>query len=152
MELPKFKAFQQIKIGSNTLNDVVYLFNISGYYPIIIGKGDLMPKIWLYAIVHGEIRCIVDNNKSNLLPIRFEYDENDHRLRYIFVNQISNQSICILSLESDQNVCVIKEMDLRPFGVKVYLEGEALHVGPMEFRQNDFSGNTFVTVEDTVKP
>lgn len=147
MELPDFKAFQQIKIGSNTLNDIVNLFNISGYYPIIIGRGDVMPRVWLYAIVHGEVRCLVDNNKSNLLPIKFEYDENDHKLRYTFFNQISNQSICILSMESNQNVCTITDLDLRPFGVKIYLEGDALHVGPMEFRQNVFSGNTFVTVD-----
>ncbi len=147
MELPEFKAFQQIKIGSNTLKDIVYLFNISGYYPIIIGKGDVMPKVWLYAIVHGEIRCIVNNNKSNLLQIRFEYDESDHKLTYTFIDQVSNQNICILSLESDQDECVITNMDLRPFGVKVYLEDDTLHVGPMAFRQSDFSVNTFVTVE-----
>lgn len=151
MELPEFKAFQQIKIGSNTLNDIIYLFNISGYYPIIIGRGDVMPKVWLYAIVHGEIHNIVIDNKSNILPVKSEFDENNHLLKYTFVNQVSNQSICILSLESEKNVCVIKEMDLRPFGVKVYLEGDTLHVGPMEFRQSDFSGNTFVTVEDTIK-
>lgn len=147
MELPEFKAFQQIKIGSNTLNDIIYLFNISGYYPIIIGKGDVMPKVWLYAIVHDEIRSIVNNNKSNLLPIRFEYDESNHKLKYIFVNQVTNESICILGLESNQNVCIITELDLRPFGVIAYLEGDTLHVGPMEFRQNNFSGNTFVSVE-----
>ncbi len=146
MELPDFKAFQQIKIGSNTLNDIVCLFNISGYYPIIIGKGELMPKVWLYAIVHGEIRSVVSNNKSDLLPIRFEYDESCHNLKYTFVNQVSNQSICILSLESRQDVCIITELDLRPFGVKVYLEGETLHVGSIEFEHNDFSGNTFITV------
>ena len=147
MQLPEYKAFHQIKIGSNTLTDTTHLFNISGYYPIILGKGDLMPKVWLYALVRGEIRSVVNNNNSNLLPIKFEYDESSHQLSYTFVNQVSNESICILRLESEQDVCTVINLDLRPFGVIIYLDGDTLNVGPMKLRDNHFTGNTFVSVE-----
>lgn len=148
MKLPEFKAYQQIKIGSVTLTNTVHLFNISGYYPIIIGKGDLMPKVWLYAIVRGEIHNIVNNNNSNLLPLKFEYNEKNHMLTYTFVNQVLNQDICILSIESDQNGCTITKLDLRPFGVKIYLDGNTLNVGPAKFENSMFNNsNTFVTVE-----
>ena len=147
MELPEYKAFHQIKIGSNTLTDTVHLFNISGYYPLIIGKGDLMPKVWLYALVRGEIRSVVNNNNSNLLPIKFEYDESSHQLIYTFFNQVSNESICILCLESNQDICVITKLDLRPFGLKIYLDGDTLNVGSVSLKNSVFSGNTFVSVE-----
>ena len=147
MDLPEFRAFHQIKIGSNTLTDTVHLFDISGYYPIIIGKGESMPKVWLYAIVRGEIRSIVNNNNPNLLPLKFEYDDSCHKLTYTFFNQVSNESICILSMESNHDVCVVTKLDLRPFGVKIYLDGDTLNVGTVELKDNDFSGNTFVSVE-----
>lgn len=147
MELPEYKAFKQIKIGSNILNDTINIFNISGYYPIIIGKGDLMPKVWLYALVNGRVRNIINNSNSSLLQLKMEYDEESHKLTYTFVDQVSNKSICILSLESNNDLCFITKMDLRPLGLKIFLDDDTLFVGTIQFKNSNFSGGTFVYVE-----
>ena len=147
MKLPEYKAYPVLKIGSNTLKDTELLFSISGYSPIIIGKGDMMPRVWIYALIRGEVHTVVNNNKSEILPIKIEYDEDSQNLVFTFVNQMTNQNICMLSLESTQDTCIISKLDLRPLGLKIYIKDDNLIVGSMTFSQNYFSGNTFMVVE-----
>lgn len=147
MQLPEFKAFQIIRLGNNTLSNTKHLFNISGYYPLIIGKGDLIPKVWMYALIDGQIINVVNNSFSQIFPIKFDYNESTHRLVYKFIDQATNKEICLLNVVAQGNECKIEELNLYPLGLKIRLDGETLVLGNVNMENNNFTGNTFVSVE-----
>lgn len=147
MQLPEFKAFQIIRLGNNTLSNTKHLFNISGYYPLIIGKGDIMPKVWMYALIDGKVINVVSNSFSQIFPIKFDYNESTHRLVYKFIDQATNKEICLLNVVAQENECKIEELNLYPLGLKIRLDGETLVLGNVNMENNNFTGNTFVSVE-----
>lgn len=147
MKLPEFKAYQILRLGNNTLSNTKHLFNILGYYPLIIGKGDIMPKVWMYALIDGKVINVVSNSFSQIFPIKFDYNESTHRLIYKFINQATNEEIRLLNIVAQGNECKIEELNLNPLGLKIRLDGETLLVGNVNIDHSNFTGNTFVSAE-----
>lgn len=146
--IPTFKPYKELKVGSNIMKNVKFLINISGYIPLVIGKGESGPKIWLYGLKDNKILKLIENNNSLFTQIqqgnRFGNGVLEWKLRNIQTDEMLN----LLKVEYTESFLNITKMDLRCIGIKVYIENNVLVVGNMRIENNTVEGvNSLINIE-----
>lgn len=140
----EYTPYEKIIIGSNEIS-CKYLININGFYPIIIGKGDV-PRIWLYVMSKGQIITLVDDSKGVYNRIKVVKDEAKKEISVIFEEMPNSISVILKATYEDEGVLYIKEMDLNPIGLSVISDEKELRVG-----NNSFSGNVVRGAESFIR-
>ena len=140
--LPDFDPYAKLKFCSNTVG-VKYLLCIKGFYPIIIGKGDI-PEVWLYAIVHDKVVALVDRNKPQINQVEYSLDRKN--IHFTIFDYNSRKKISILTIDYSDSKCPnIVSIDLRPLGILCYGSNSTLHIGDNELINNTVTGvKTFI--------
>ncbi len=143
--IPDFIPYPQIKLCSNNLG-VKYLFDINGYYPIIIGQGNI-PKVWLFVEINNEIVSLLKDNVPQIAQIKIHKEKKYLKIKvYDFATQ---EWLPILNINfSNPNLPNIDCLDLRPFGILCYGNKELLHIGNNKLKDNSISGaEVFIKAE-----
>jgi len=135
---------RHITVCSNEISDYSYLISDSGFYPILIGDGEI-PRIWMFTKNRNlEVITLIEDNISYFGQIRVEIDS-------------SRKSIEIKDLQSKKhllkldynNVVKVNILNLRPLGYNVYGDEKELNVGNARLSGNKFSNvNTIIGFGD----
>ena len=144
MKVAEFEAYDKIIIGSNEIS-CKYLININGFYPIIIGKGNV-PRIWLYVMSKEEIVALVDDSKGVYNRINVINDEAKKEISVIFEEAPNSIFVILKASYEDEGVLYIKEMDLNPIGLAVVSNEKEMRVG-----NNRLSGNVVRGAESFIR-
>ncbi len=140
-DLPQnYKPYQFMHICSNQLINCRFLITIGNNIPLLIGTST-KPLIWLSAIIDIKkkhyIDLIVASEVIHPTVSIFENEKN------IFI-KVKDQ--LIMSLYSkDEELIVISQIDLRPIGLNVYGDENALHIV-----NNELSSNSFQNLETMI--
>lgn len=134
--LPKsFRAYETLTICSNTLTGGGHIASVGEVLPLIVGKGE-KPQIWLQAIVNPEKKefvTIVENSVSKHPAVKVS--ETDGTI------QVLIQGTTVLSAkQASENSAVVDEMDLRPIGLNLHGNQDAMYVGNSTFSHNSMQG------------
>lgn len=138
-----FVPYSRIIIGSNEIS-CRYLININGFYPIIIGKGNI-PHIWLKTQVKGNEVTLVDDNKESFKGIRVILDESNKQISIIISDKPTSDYVILLASYANEDTFVIKKMDLTPIGLSVVSNENELFVG-----KNRLTGNMVMWAESFI--
>lgn len=120
--------------------DCKFVISLGDKLPILIGT-DHKPLIWLSAIVdakkkHYQDLVIASEATHPLITI----EETGKFLNVLAKNQL------ILSISSDApDSATVHKLDLRPIGINIFGDENALTIGT-----NQFSSNTFQNVETMI--
>lgn len=139
--LPNFEPYKILKIGNNVLG-VKYILNISGYIPLIIGKGKV-PKIWIYFKYNEMFIPVVEENISKTNQVVQHHDKDLKEISFNMLNNKENKWITLINVSYFNDVPNIKKLDLRPLGVNVYLVNNCLCIGSMQLENNRIEGPDF---------
>lgn len=140
----EYTPYEKIILGSNEIS-CDNLININGYYPIIIGKGDV-PRIWLYVMSKGKIITLVDDSKGVYNKINVVNDKAKKEISVIFEEMPNSISVILKASYVNDGVLYIKDMDLNPMGVSIVSDEKELRVG-----NNRFSGNVVRGAESFIR-
>jgi hypothetical protein len=143
----KFMPYDTILIGSNEVS-CRYLININGFYPIIIGKGEI-PHIWIYAMIRDNEIVLVNDSKKSYDRIEVDIDKTKKEIT-IKLKDIPQPDIVILSASFDnERVFNIKKLDLTPIGLSVISDEEKLMIGTNCIKGNIVQGvDSFIGLSD----
>lgn len=143
----EFVPYKTILIGSNEIS-CKYLININGYYPIIIGK-DVIPRIWLYAMVNGNEVVLVNDSKESFNRMKVRIDEFKKEISVVLKeNQHSDIVVLSASFEKE-DVFNIKKLDLTPIGLSVISDENKMKIGSNIISRNVVKGvNSFIALSD----
>lgn len=127
-KMPKFEPFDKIIVGSNEVT-CKYLVRISGYAPLIIGKGKDEPIIWMYAINKNEVYPIIVGNVSLTDSIVLDVNRNFHSVKVAFKDTQGNVGKTFLKAEYSDSEFRIMNMDLRFLGIDIRADEDVLIAG-----------------------
>lgn len=136
--LPKFEPYDKVIVGSNTFG-VRFLVDMSGYIPLIIGKGQI-PRVWMYCKINGVALPVVIDNESATPQVEKRFDGMNKKLSFHIYNYELHQWITLIELSYKEEYPQITTLDLRPIGVNVYIEGDTLCAGGMHIDNSEFRG------------
>jgi hypothetical protein len=128
----QFKPYKELELASNKLIDGVALFSVNEFIPVLVGKGE-SPEIWLYipADPKGESwQPLVKRNRS--LHPKVEVKGTGKKVTVTTPDGVVLVVECI-----SEDLALISRLDLRPFGINVFLENNSLNV-----MGNSMIGNT----------
>jgi hypothetical protein len=136
--LPKgFVQIQNLEVCSNNLINSFSLIGINDFPPFLIGKG-YAPLIWLYIKDQkGNWQLLVEANKTFHPDIRVLKE-------YKSTKVMINQQIIVDSLMTDDNSCVVSELDLRPIGLNIFGDNNGLTIGGNRFTDNTVYGSKYL--------
>lgn len=138
-----FAPYDIILLGGNEIS-CRYLFNIDGFYPIIIGKGDI-PHIWLSAMVKGERIDLIEDNKVSYNRLKVKNDSINKEITIILKDGPNPDIIILLASYKNEGIFDIKKLDLNPIGLTVSSNEKELMVG-----NNHLSGNVVKGVDSFI--
>jgi hypothetical protein len=139
--LPVFTPYEKIKICSNIFG-TKFLIDISGFYPIIIGK-DEIPLIWLYSKINDVVVTLVDRNIPCTPQIKVEIDT--YRMDIRVFDMVKKIWIDMLKIDfSDKNQPCIDLIDLRPIGFNLFGDKDVLSISNHKFKEMKVIGGQSV--------
>lgn len=127
-DLPNFVPYKRLIIGNNEIS-VKYILNISGFIPIIIGRGEI-PLIWMYVKVNDTIIPIIEKNIPRTAQIKSYLSDDEIRFSVFNFKTSEWDKLIHINLEN-KDVPYIDLLDLRPIGIIMFLDGNKLHLGKM---------------------
>ena len=119
----QFNPYKELELAKNKLIDGIALFSVNDFIPLLIGKGD-NPEIWIYipSDSKGESwQPLVKKNRSLHAQVQVENKGNS-------VVVTTPDGIVLEVKECGDDQAVITKLNLRPFGINVFLEGKGLNV------------------------
>lgn len=131
---PQYVPFQKIRLGSNLLENVVAVFSINGFIPLLVGDGE-KPKVWLSIPTNREGTewyPLIKENFSSHSEVSVEAFK-----RRVVVKTPQGTVIHVMK-NTDNNLLLFLKLDLRPFGLNVYADEGALHVMGNKLAKNEF--------------
>ena len=127
-----YVPYERLIICTNTLEGGGFLFEMSGQYPLLIGKGD-PPLVWITIPSQRGRRAVVTASKSA--------EKSVSVVSILGGTQVVSGGKVILSArQNSQNEAVVDQIDLRPFGINVHGDKSGLKVGGMSLTGNRFTG------------
>ena len=136
-QVPQFIPYEKINICGNIVG-TKYLLELSGYYPIIIGRGDV-PLIWLYVEMNGIIIPLVEQNTPKTPQIRVVLNDTDIKIKVFNLNE----KLWIPMLEMNfvnSEQPIISRIDLRPIGINFHGEENALWISDKKIINMNIEG------------
>lgn len=100
---------------------------------LLIGKGNT-PSVWLSAPNQSDPKMrtyVVEANKSRSPDIEVHVQRNETVVSFHGTVMVRAQQIA-------PDSAVIKDLDLRPVGLNVYKEGDAIRIGSTLIQHNEF--------------
>jgi len=141
MTVPKklpaiYKPYENLKVCSNTLIGGGVIFDISGEFPLLIGRG-APPLVWLTASASSDQKkpaTIVDASTAKTdAAVVHKLSDTDVVVFFGHVLVLSVKKISNDKAEVDK-------LDLRPFGYKIFGDSSGLSIGDSHFSRNTTSG------------
>jgi|SRR5690606_30389465 len=129
-----FSAVKRLKIGSNTFQDFNALIEIGDQNPLVISGGEV-PVVTLLISMNGNWVPIVEGNKSNSPAVGVNIDRHNRSIKIVLMG---NPLLIARCLSEDD--IEFTQLDIRPLGLNIFLEGDTFIVGNMKFSRNTFSG------------
>lgn len=139
--LPKeYVPTEKIDFCGNMISSYKYLISDGGFYPILIGKGEIL-RVWLFAKnPNNEIITLVDDSVSNINQIKVDIFNTEKRIE---IRDIERKKV-ILKLKYGK-VPAIESLDMTPMGYNIQGDKEKLVVG-----STNISGNSFTNVQTII--
>lgn len=138
--LPKsYKSLESLIICSNNMIGGGFPFSLGDGLPVIIGMGE-EPIVWLQAIKNHETKklfLLVDANISTVKEISVTKPKEG------VIEIFYNGEYRILRVEKLSDTSAeISYLDLKPLGLNISGDQNALTVGGSSFSNNTFSGSS----------
>ncbi|MCG3734480.1 hypothetical protein [Vibrio cincinnatiensis] len=130
----QFKPFKELEIAKNKLIDGIALITVNEFIPFLIGSNE-QPEVWINipSDPKGEQwQPLVRKNRSLHNAVIVSATDS-----MVTVN--TPDGIVLEVARKSKNAAEITKLDLRPFGINVFLKGEALSV-----MNNSLSGNSII--------
>lgn len=129
-------------IGNNFFEDVDVILDMAGFIPLRL-KFDDVPHVWL-SVHRGKLEFpIVEDNVSRHDQVSVSLNNSNRELT------VSLHGGVIIHIYYDNEMPRVDRLDLRLIGIRMYLDGEQLHVGEQTYSNCRVSGfETFVEVKD----
>lgn len=137
-KLPDFIPYKILKLCSNILC-VRFIIEISGFYPIIIGRGEI-PLVWLFVKMDNVILPLVEKNLPRTPQIKIFISESTLRLSVYDINKKDWVELVQIVFE-DPNEPDINYIDLRPIGISLFGNENELNIGGLKLANNRFEGS-----------
>lgn len=133
-DLPsQFEPIKEIKLGSNTLENVTAILTVKGFIPLLIGEGE-PPRVWLYIPANKEgtewYPLVKDNFSSN--------PSVEVKVAKKMISIRTPEGTILAGLRGKDNKFIITKLDLRPFGLNVFADEKGLTVMGSVLSQNVF--------------
>jgi hypothetical protein len=142
--LPKdYTPYKRLDFCSNALIDTRFIFDDNKFYPLLIGVGEHIPRIWMFMRTReNKVITIVDDNRPMFPRTNISVSQKDRILSIAFVNNDGKTSMLEVSYKS--KVPKVTLVDLRPLGYKILGNSEALHIGAIKYSGNIIQSATFI--------
>jgi hypothetical protein len=140
-DLPNnFKPYKKLTICSNLLIDCKFVISLGDKIPILIGTNH-KPLIWLSAMVdvkkkHYQDLVIASEATHPLITVE-EIGK--------FLNIFAKKQLVVSISSEIPDSAIVHKLDLRPIGINIFGDENALIVG-----KNQLSSNTFQNVETMI--
>jgi hypothetical protein len=131
---PQYIPFQKVRLGSNLLENVIAVFSINGFIPLLVGDGE-NPKVWLSIPTNKEGTDwypLIKENFSSNSEVTVEV------LKRRVVVKTPQGTVIHVMTNTESSVLIFLKLDLRPFGLNVYADEGALHVMGNKLAKNEF--------------
>ena len=130
----QFKPYKEIEIARNKLTDGIALISVNDFIPFLIG-GNEKPEIWINIPSDAkglEWQPLVRKNRSLHNAVTVKESKS--------LVTVNTPDGVVLEVKANSNSkAEITKLDLRPFGINVFLERGALCV-----MGNNMSGNSII--------
>jgi hypothetical protein len=131
----EYRPTGQIIFCSNTISNYKFLINVNGFYPLLIGDGEI-PRIWLFSRTpNNDIMTLIDDSVSNVNVIKIDIRNSDRKIEI----KETIQNTIILKL-SYNNIPTITYLNLNPIGYLITGDETKLTIGTNSISGNRFSG------------
>jgi hypothetical protein len=130
---PQYLPFRKVRLGSNTLENVVAVVSINGFIPLLVGDGE-SPKVWLSIPTNKEGTewyPLIKENFSSHPEVSVEVARKRVTVR-------TPQGTVLNVIKNAENSLAFLKLDLRPFGLNFYADEGALHVMGNRLAKNEF--------------
>lgn len=137
--------YTEIKVGSNSFKNTKFLFKIDGVIPLLFEKGKY-PLVWLNATnLKEKTEIQVIKNSESLIPAVNIYKTS----KDILINYNSKTILETSNNLNKKNILNIIKLDLRPFGLNLFLDNDNLCIGGITFTNNTFeTGGIVINVNN----
>lgn len=126
---------ETITFCGNNISNYRFLINDKGFYPILIGQGEI-PSIWIFSKTKKKgVIALVDDTVSNFDRIKVDIHKRE---KNITITDIVLKQI-ILNLNYN-NQYILNQLNLNPLGYKIHGNDSGLIVGNTKVSGNTFSG------------
>ncbi len=134
-----YKPLKTLEVCSNKINGGGSIIGFNNFAPILIGKG-VVPTIWLYAKDNSaDWVPVVEENESKHVKVQIE---KSIPLRELTAKV--DDTLIIRAQMTDEDVCAVTILDLRPIGLNIYGDTTSLKIGDSTFNGNVFEVSTFM--------
>lgn len=138
-----YTPYKSLNFCSNILIDVRNIFEDDGFYPLLIGKGENNPLVWLFLRTKEKaVITIVEENRPLFNQFNIDLFEKDRILLITVSNNIGKTSVIEINYNSD--VPRITHFDLRPLGYSIYGDFQGLNIGTSKYSGNTIQALTFM--------
>lgn len=130
---PQYVPLRRIRLGSNTLEDVVAVLSVNGFVPLLVGNGEPL-RVWLSIPTNREGTewyPLIKDNFSSHPDVVVEAAKKRVTVR-------TPQGTVLNVMKNADDAAVFAKLDLRPFGLNVYADEGALHVMGNTLSKNEF--------------
>jgi tetratricopeptide (TPR) repeat protein len=132
----QFIPFKEIVIFSNRFIKGKALFSIGGYIPLLVGYGKKSPRVW--------ITIPSDSSGTLWQPLIRDNISLNKQIRVLVKGSMTSvatpEGKVLLIEKIDNDTAKVGYIDLRPFGLAIYGEGEQLFIQKNKLSSNVFSG------------
>ena len=141
-ELPKeYRPYEELTVCSNHFRNAQMLLEVGGHAPVLIGAGP-KPRLWISVPTSKDGKHWVSLVRdSKALHPKVEIKEQPDGTVVVVA---AGHKVLQVHPKGD-TVAEVSELDLRPLGLDVHGNAQALWVG-----SNQFSNNTFENVRAVI--
>ncbi len=146
-----YKPYETIVFCNNTFNNITYLIDDNGVFPLLIGKGEF-PRIWLYTRNNNNPIALVRDNISISAQVKVNIYQEERRMT-IELFDMKDKYLNILEIVLKEGIPNLKRLDMRPIGYNIYGDSESLNIGNSKFANNVFQGmRTLIHIDNKNTP
>lgn len=131
---------KELVFCGNIISNYRYLISDNGFYPLLIGEGEI-PRIWIFAkMPNNEFLTVVEDTVSNINQIKIDIHNFEKKIE--IKDTVSDKVILRLSY---LDIPSINYIDLKPIGYQISGDKTALLIG-----NSTIIGNTISNVQTVI--
>jgi len=131
----QYEPYRVLTVGSNVFTNMRALIAINGSAPLLVGKGPI-PRVWLSIPANKEGTAwypLVKDNFASHPGVFVEQRKGGVVLR-------TAQGVVVSATSQGHDSVLVDALDLRPFGLDVYVDEVGLRVMGNTLTKNTFDG------------